>query len=218
MKKNIISFVVGLLTQQVLHSQGITYLSSLGQASAGSLGVGSNSWYAVWFQTGNSAGGYTLDSIQLGMTNATGNPSGFTAMIYSVVWTSAPVPGTNLSTLTGSTDPSTSGIYTYTPASSLILSPNAIYFLVLTAGTAVANGAYEWNWAYPSTSYNPSGNWAGGGHEFSSSFGSSWGFLGGFYPQYAINAEGVPEPGVLSLFVLGGLCFLWHRRKANTVR
>jgi hypothetical protein len=217
MKKLVIILVAGLLAQQIAQAQGTVYLSNIGQAAAGSFAVGSNSWLATDFYTGNNAGGYLLDSVQLALTNASGNPSGFTAMIYSVVMTSGPFPGTNLSTLTGSTDPSTSGIYTYTPASSLILSPNGIYFIVLTAGTAVANGAYEWDWAYPSTSYNPSGNWAGGGHEFSSSSGSSWGFLGGFYPQYAINAEGVPEPGVLSLFVLGCLCFLWHRRKAKPV-
>jgi hypothetical protein len=59
------------------------YLSNLGQSSTGSLAVGSDSWLAASFGTGTNEGGYELNSIQLAMTDASGNPSGFTVMIYT---------------------------------------------------------------------------------------------------------------------------------------
>jgi hypothetical protein len=74
-------FVAGLLAQQLALAQGTTtYLSNLGQASAGSLAVGSDSWLAAPFGTGFNAGGYVLDSAQLSLTDASGNR-------YTVLWT-----------------------------------------------------------------------------------------------------------------------------------
>jgi hypothetical protein len=208
----IIVFVAGLFAPQILQAQGTIYVSNLG-ASAGSMAVGSNSWLSAGFATGFNADGYELNSVQLAMTDASGNPNGFTVMLYNQGQPTAIRPGSSLGTLDGSTDPATTGIYTYTPASNITLSPNTYYFIVLTAGTAVANGAYEWN---ESTSHSVNGGWGelnGIGH---SSDGLSWG--GGTtsnYPQFAINVTDIPESGVLGLFALGGLCFLRHRRKAR---
>jgi len=215
MKKAIIMVSVILLTQQVTQAQGTTYLSNLGQPSAGSLAVGSDSWIASGFITGNNAGGYWLNSIQFGMADATGSPSGLTVMLYAQSSDpSGVLPGSSLGTLNGSANPSTTGIYTYTPSLSLMLSPDTIYFIELTAGTTVANGAYQWNYA-DTQSYNPIGNWGGGGTALGSGNGSFWYQFGPpfYYPQFAITADPIPEPGVLSLFILGGLCFLWRRRK-----
>jgi hypothetical protein len=39
-------------------------------------------------------------------------------------------------------------------------------------------------------------------------------FRGGYY-QFAISVTDVPEQGVLSLSGLGGLAFLWYRRKSK---
>lgn len=220
MKNLIIMFSVILLTQQLTQAQGTVYLSNLGQASTGSFSVGSDSWLATDFYTGNNAGGYLLVSVQLAMADASGNPSGFTVMIYSAVGPAGPIPGSSLGTLTGSLSPISAGTYTYTPTSSLILSPSTAYFIVLSAGTTVADGAYAWERAYPSTSYNPNGNWDGGGYEFRTSSGSlgSWGYLGEYYPQYAITATPVPEPSSFSLWLagIGGIAsvlFFKNRRK-----
>jgi hypothetical protein len=79
------------------------------------------------------------------MADASGNPSGFTVMLYSAIGNLAVLPGSSLGTLSGSTDPATGGIYTYTAPSNLTLSSTTLYFIVLTAGTAVANGAYTWS-------------------------------------------------------------------------
>ena len=216
MKKLIIMFVVTLLASRLVQAQGTIYLSNLGQTSAGSNPVGNNSWLAAGFFTGPNAGGYTLNSVQLGMTDASGSPSGFTVMLYARSGNiTTIVPGNSLGTLNGSTDPSTSGVYTYT-ASGLTLSPSTHYYIVLTAGTAVANGAYDWSFMN-TFSYNPDDSWEGS-VTLGSNNGSSWAWLGGNspqfdYSQFALNATAIPEPSVLSLFGLGGLGFIWHRRR-----
>jgi hypothetical protein len=212
----IIFFAFALLAPQITHAQGTTtYLSNLDLTSAGSLGVGSDSWYAALFITGTNSSGYTLDSIQLAMTDATGNPSGFTAMIYSAIFGGAVTPGSNLGNLDGSLSPVAGGIFTYTPASNLTLSSSTTYFIVLTAGTAVANGAYDWSHA-GTYSYNENGGWRTFADILPSSDGLSWRPpILSSNAQFAINAIPVPEPDVLGLFGFGGLAFLWHRRKAK---
>jgi hypothetical protein len=223
MKRIIIGSVIALgsiLAPQILQAQGTTYLSILGQPPDGSLAVGSDSWLAGAFQTGTNASGYSLNSIQLGMADASGNPSGFTVMLYTRGGIVAPVPGSSLGTLSGSLNPVIGGIFTYAAAPNITLAPGTPYFIVLTAETPIASGAYGWNYANTS-SYNPNGGWLGA-VTFSSSNGSSpWIRLGPdpqyYFSQFAINATPIPEPGVSGLLGLGGLAFLWHRWKAKTV-
>ncbi len=148
MKNVIIMVSVILLTQQITQAQGTIYLSNLGQPSAGSLAVGSDSWVAAMFQTGANAGGYVLNSVQLGMADASGNPSGFTVMIYAnIVPPIGIFPGNSLGTLTDSLNPVTSGIYTYTPRSSLTLLPGTPTLLFLLpkqpSPMALMNGALQ---------------------------------------------------------------------------
>ena len=218
MKNIIIGGVIvltSILAPQIVQAQGtMTYLSNLDQASAGSLAVGSDSWLAELFTTGNNAGGYTLDSVQLQMTDASGTPSDFTAMLCKNA-TGTPFPGQSLGTLVCSLNPAAGGIFTYSPTSNLTLSPKSSYFIVLTSGAAVADGAYQWSYV-GANSYNPSGGWGVTAFGvWTSSNGSipSWSLISGDYGQFAINATAIPEPGVLGLFGLGGLAFLWHRRK-----
>jgi hypothetical protein len=224
MKKLIILFVFGLLARQGVQAQGsITYLSNIAQPSVGSLAIGSDSWLAARFHTGNDIEGYSLDSIQLGLTDATGSPSGFMAEIYARDphnFTGI-TPGNSLGILSGSLNPSSAGIYTYASASSLILSPSTDYFIVLTSGTATVGGAYNWSLA-DANSYDPSVGWAITGGVSSGVYrsinnGSSWNSLSGTYPQFAISATPIPEPGALNLLGLGGAALLW-RRQAKTVR
>ena len=128
--------VATLLAPQIVRAQGtMTYLSNLDQASAGSLAVGSNSWVAFGFQAGSDASGYVLNSVQLAMTDASGNPSGFTVLLYLAtrvpgagsVWT----PASKIGTINNSLSPTTGGIYTFTAVSNLTLTPNSSYFIVL---------------------------------------------------------------------------------------
>src|ERR1700734_4034068 len=206
----IMVFAAGLSAPQITQAQGTLFVSNLGQTSIGSSSVGSNSWYAADFITGTNANGYMLDSIELGMTNAAGSPSGFTVMIYNtVIFAGRSIPGIALATLSGSTDPSVVNIYTYTPASSLTLSPNTGYFIVLTAGTSVANGAYEWSvTSTPSLGFN-SYNWGGETSFLNSINGINWNNTSGIYGQFAIDATAAPEPSSSWLLLLGSGIFIY---------
>jgi hypothetical protein len=220
----VIVLFFGFLTPQITQAQGTIYLSNLDQPSTGSLAVGSDSWLALPFVTGNNTDGYVLNSVQLEMTNASGNPIGFMVMFYSFNPNNPIFPGSSLGSLSGSTDPEIGGIYSYTAPSNLTLSPSTEYFIVLTAGTMIASGAYEWSVA-STASINENGNWHRGtsGGEgpfaFASIDGSSWSLVmnGLGRLQFAIDATAVPEPGGLSLFVLGGLLLGFGRWKAKAV-
>jgi hypothetical protein len=217
MKKIIILSIIaiGLSHSEVVQGQGTLYLSNLGQPPTSSLAIGNNSWQAVGFFTGNNPNGYLLDSVQLAMLDATGNPTNFAVMIYAQSGNlSGPSPGSsNLGTLDGSLNPSTTGIYTYTPDSILTLSASSFYYIVVTAGTAVADNAYEWSRA-GTYSYDSSENW-GAGTVWNSTDGSHWSGNIFLNPQFAISATPIPEPGVLSLLGLGCAVLLW-RRQAKT--
>ena len=218
----IVVFVVALIFPQIVQAQETTYLSNLGQASIGSVAAGSNSWLAADIITGNNVSGYIFNSAQLAMSDASGNPNNFTVMLYSATTSTGVKPGSNLGTLAGSTNPSTTGIYTYTDDSNIILSPNTDYFIVLTAGTAVTNGAYEWSLT-DTYSYNSSSGWGVGSDEgiiaffLTSNNGSSWNADEGNI-QFAINATPIPEPSSEMLLGLGGILLLgFGRWKAKAV-
>ena len=205
------ALALAVLSPQVAEAQGTLYVSNLGLTSSGSSPVGHDSWLAVDFRTGTNAGGYSLNSFQVVLADASGNPSGFTAMLYTEVGAASPTPGSSLGTLNGSLNPATGGIYTYNPASNLTLSWNTDYCIVLTSGTAVANGAYEWS---VTSTFTPTliGGWHGGDALFPSSDGLNWGYTH-VYAQIALYATAVPEPSSLGLLVLGGFFLVWHRRK-----
>ena len=134
-------------------------------------------------------------------------------MIYSEKLPAiAILPGSSLGILDGSANPSTADVYTYIPTSSMILLPYTEYFIALTAGTTVANGAYDWSLAGANL-YNPTGDWSGSsGGVYTSSNGSSWIPIPAAYPQYAITATPIPEPSPSWLILLGSGVLLYVRR------
>ena len=207
----VIVFAVGLLAAQTARSQGTVYVSNLAQPSSGSLAVGTDLWVADEFMTGNNPGGYALDSVQLAMAPASGAPNGFAVMLYSQHQPALGLePGGGLGTLMGSTDPVIGGIYTYT-ASGMMLAPSTSYFIVATAGTPVASGAYAWsveNTSFPSSS----GGWSTTVLAFNSSDGLSWAGPAVDDVQFALTATAVPEPDTLYLLGLPGLLFFAWRR------
>jgi hypothetical protein len=111
---SLIAFVGGFLVPQMALSQSsVAYLSNLGQPPIGSAAVGNDAWLAEEFRTGSNPGGYALDSIQLSMATASGEPNDFTVMIYSLGPSPlAGLPGTSIGTLNGSSDPLIAGTYT----------------------------------------------------------------------------------------------------------
>jgi hypothetical protein len=194
----VVIIMAALTAPETARSQGtITYVSSLGQPSVRSATMGSDSWQAALFGTGNNPGGYVLNSIEVAMTPADGIPNDLTVMLYSAVGITTYSPGNLLETLVGSGDPAAGGTFTY-DSSGLTLAPSTAYYLVLTSATSVEDGAFEWSLetAPPSSS----GGWNSANFTTVSNSGSSWNITLGA-PQLAIMASAVPEPG--TLFLLG---------------
>jgi PEP-CTERM motif len=209
----LLALALALLSSSIAQAQGTIYVWNLGQPSAGSLSVGSNSWVAAAFRPGINAGGYVLDSVQLALADASGSPTGFTVMLYATIPNST-APFSYLATLNGSLDPVAAGVYSFTPASTLTLLSYVSYDIVLTAETPIAVGAYEWSFA-TTNFYNPSGGWATAGSALTSGNGSFWTVSAGNYAQFAITATPAPEPSTLGLLALGGGFVLWRRLKVK---
>jgi hypothetical protein len=215
MKKftTIVLGTLGLLLTQMAQAQGMLEVSNLGQTPTGSAAIGSDSWIAQTFVTGNSSGGYALNSIQLLMDAASGSPGGFDVSIYSKTGDphSFTLPGDTVHDSLGSLsgpDPSAGGLFTYT-ASGITLSPSTFYFVVVSAGTPVSQGAYNWSAANGVTL----GSWTIEDLYLSSSNGSSWSAtLRQDVFQMAIYTTATPEPATLALAGLGIACLIFRRR------
>ena len=220
--KSKIFFIVVLASQalvaHVAPAQGTIYLSNLGETPVGSGAVGSDSWLAQPFVTGTNSTGYVLNSVQLLMNAATGSPSGFTASIYSF---SGNGPGINLGSLSGS-NPSAGGLFSFI-SSGVTLSRSTYYFVVVTATSPVAQGAYQWSAAdsFGRFFVAPGDPWMIPDSFLTSADGSNWTAIPRMdIFQFAIdaNANAVPEPGVSGFLLAGSLCFLWFRRKGKSAR
>lgn len=185
-----------------MQAQGTTYFSSMGTPSQGTYSIGSNSWGSAWFQTGNSPGGYSLNSISLLMGNSVGSASGFSVRLWNFQ-TQQPVL-----TLTG-TNPTTAGIYTYT-APSFVMGSSQVYWFVVTSQTSVGTGSYNWLFSNQHALGNA---WEGAGYNVSTD-GVNWIRDAGREFQFAVNATAVPEPTTLTLLGLSsGLLVLAHKKR-----
>jgi hypothetical protein len=216
---NRIAFVLLLILPNIAWPQGtVTFVSNLGATSTGSAAVGSDSWFAADFTTGTNSGGYTLNSIDLAMTDGSGNPSDFTVMIYTGVDVlGGTFPGGNIATLSGSANPTVGGIYSYAPVSSLTLAPSTFYFIIVTAGTTEADGSYGWS-VTDTGSFGYNGyHWGGEIFFAQSSNGLNWSYTSGTYGQFSLDATAAPESGVMGLLAAGGLVFGWRRWKTRSV-
>jgi hypothetical protein len=192
--------VAALSVGQQAHAQGTTYLSNLGQPSAGTAFLGSDSWIAQNFGTGTNPGGYILDSVELLMAPAAGNPSGFSLALYSPRSDDGRFPGESLGNLTGP-DPAAGGTFSYSGAG-FVLAAHTPYFLVLSATTPIADGAYSWSLA-DSSSSDANDGWRVLTFQWSTVDGVNWDRHPGDYFQFAVNATAVPEPSAWLLVALG---------------
>jgi hypothetical protein len=197
------------LSTSIASAQGTLQASNLGLASTGSGTVGSDSWIAQGFGIlATDPNTYALNSIQLLMNPALGNPTGFSVSIYSSL-----NPADNLGNLTGSA-PSAGGVFTYT-ASGITLS-SGVYFVVVTAATPIAQGNFVWSAAHGSRN----GNWYINDVYATSDDGLNWtGYARQNVFQMAIYATPVPEPsaGALLGLSLSGLGF-WRLQQKTAKR
>lgn len=212
MKRNRMIIAIALVCgfAPLLNAQGTLYLSNLGSGSSGSLAVASDAWAAESFQAGfNYPEGYILNSIDLQMSNSSGNPSGFSISIWQPNRTQ--LLGDHIGNLSG-IEPSAAGIFPYAPTSPISLAPSETYIIVATSLTSVAGGSYFWNQA-DSDSYSTA-VWPVPGSAFSSTDGMNWTRTTFKFPlQFAIYATPVPEPSMATLVFLGsGILFYVRAR------
>jgi hypothetical protein len=107
--------------------------------------------------------------------------------------------------------PSAGGLFSYTPSSGLILLPDTFYFIVVTANTLVATGAYDWSAA--NFGLDPNNQWWLDNVYFSSTDGSNWAASRSHIFQLGIYATAVPEPSAISLILLGGGVLIYVRTR-----
>lgn len=215
MRKTILTLVlvIGLLLPLKASSQGTTYISNLDQTPTGSLLVGSDSWIAQGFDLlTTDPNVYLLDSVELMLATASGNPSEFTVSVYSSPRGSSGGPQTNLGDLSGSPNPLAGGVYMYT-ATNITISSAEVYAVVVTAATPISQGAYRWSMVEGGMT---DGTWGIANGYATSSDGSTWmGHPRQGAMQLAINATLIPEPTSLTLAGLGLASLLLWRRKPS---
>lgn len=208
MKKRTLSsavFYMTLLASSGIQVQGSLVLSNLEEIYTTAGPVASDLWIAQEFVAGPNPEGYTLNSVQLRMHEENGFAEGFSISIYTK--TGAPItsikpgdiPDQSIGQLVGP-NPSAGGTFTYT-ATDIILEPSRFYYIVATASTPAATGAYAWS----ATNANDSGNgWVLTATHFNSPNGSDWTWVPRreIY-QVAIRVTAIPEPSVLVLAGIG---------------
>ena len=214
-RRGFIVVMVAMLARYSVWSQGTIFVSNLGQPSAGSLTVGSDSWLAAVYWHGKQSRRICARFRAVGHDASLRVSQRFHGdALFSGRWRSSSSWKQPRHPDCFVSDPMAGGLYTYT-ASGLTLSPETDYFIVLTAGTRLASGAYAWSFENTSTG-SSSGGWGTDLPTLQSSDGLTWGSRPFDYPQFALSATAVPEPETLYLLGLPGLLFIaWRRWRAS---
>lgn len=205
-----LAFLLKPVTTLCVWAQGsTTYISTLGGPSGGSAAVASNSWFAQGFKSGTNVFGYSLESVSLLMGNSSGNPSGFTVILFDA---NGLFPGSSVGTLSGSLDPVRAGTLSFTPTKPLIVPPSTHYFIVVTSSQPLSAGSYRWSYMSPST--NPPISLLDGWRTYLNAFSTNgvvWERVGGETIsgpfQFSIDAAAIPEPSGIAFFTIGAAFF-----------
>ena len=187
-------------------------MSTLTEPTTGNMSVGSDSWIAQRFSVSSADTNlYTLDRVELLLDLPSGTPSDFGVSIYEGGGTPGDGPQNQVATLTGSSDPTSAGIYNYA-AAGLTVSSATDYYVVVSAATPLSVGSYTWSSTDPSSF--SSGSWTIHNTQSVSSNGSDWSlqFRERTF-QMALYATPVPEPTIFALLGLGSLVLVMVRRR-----
>jgi len=206
----ILKIVSCCIALQAVDAHANTVFSNLGQTPAGSLAVASDSWRSERFFTGTNIGGYWIDSIQIQLGTPIGTPSGFSLSIYDMNGLGGFTPGNLLHSLSGP-EPFARGVFTFQSAE-FFLNPNSGYFIVATATTPLASGAFQWDttsWVDQESVFD----FRASGLLFESSDGHAWTYSRPNNFVFAVNATAIPEPSSLMLLGLGGLWWAAGRNR-----
>jgi hypothetical protein len=199
---------------------------NLGSAGTGALGtssfqITSTQYLAQGFKTAGPGGLLSLDSIVLGLNVNTGS----TDTRVQIFADSSGLPsGSPLATIIGSVNSTVPALYTFTPASPLLLASDSTYWIVVSDPDA----GQQYNWVYNDdevspTGYNASGYiWPAAGTLRSVNSGTSWidrsssiERTASFYLNASAPAA-VPEPGTwaAAALLVGGAAYArWRKRK-----
>ena len=202
-----------LFTAGLTSAAAETFITNLGNASAGFFGIARNSdgdyRTAQSFTTGSAV---TLDSVSLivGQTSPFSD-GGFHVAIYN---DAAGSPGTSVASLVGDSNPH-GGVSVYTTAAAVPLANGITYWVV-----AYVDSPHNWS-KYATfntfdTSLTHETDWSLGELSSYSDF-YGWVNSSGARGQLALVATAVPEPGeyaALTGLALAGFA-LWRRRSAK---
>jgi hypothetical protein len=171
--------------------------------------VTSTVYLASSFTTNSASTSYRLDSVTVNMGTAITADGGFILQIRS---NSSSRPGSLVAQLTGEVNPA-SGLYTYTPTTTITLNASTTYWVV--AGVAGGTGEFRW---LAAANNNQTGDWTIGNNiGFGTNSGTTWS-MQGFPPSlFSVSATVVPEPGAFILALAGGIGTIVSRRRASHV-
>ncbi|HVU38562.1 MAG TPA: choice-of-anchor R domain-containing protein [Opitutales bacterium] len=187
----------------------IVAVSSITTPSSDGTQVRMGHWLADKFITGSNLNLLTLEAIKIQFVASSGT-GGYFVDIYT---DNSGVPGSLFAALTGSTNPNTAGIFTYTPSGTVTLAASTTYWMVEGSTTSTAN--YQPTYITTPNPFVKNGWTITGNYTFTTNSGSSWGGGASDGPtQYSIVV--VPEPatfaGIAGVAGLGAAGYLRRRR------
>lgn len=169
-----------------------TPIGNLNQTFGEDIAVWSGLSQAGSFKTGDTAASLLSVSVAMDTRHQFG-AGDFNLALYSDASGS---PGSSLTSLSGNNVPFTSGTYTYTNNTPLVLSANTTYWVVASSSTSFSISAYQWSLTF-SSNLDSGSFWTMGAGDYNQ--GSGWQPIGnGYFPQFSVTVTD-PQPPALSI-------------------
>ena len=166
------------------------------------------------FTTGTEA--TSLQSVTLSMAAGTHLGGSFSVKLFSTLGSTVPDADLGV-TFTGSANPATAGLYTYT-SSAYQLAPLTTYWVVAAVAHASPDKQYKWNFTNTLSETSPSGWTMGDDIADQTTYDGQVGTWATAYTgvavKFSVDATAVPEPvSAVAWFGGLGLAAVWRRRR-----